>query len=100
MWKLPAHLADDFDIPARLNLDLDALVARIEFGLNFIDELGGRILNANRYTARNLGAGGSSDMPGERKAGAAGLKIPDGSFHSAPRHKMATDVRGTIVNLS
>ena len=93
-----AYLADHIDIPARFNLDFDALVAGVGFSLNLFEKLRDRILNADGYAARDVGSRASADMLCKRDSGAAGFEIPNRGFDASPRHVMAADVIGTIVD--
>ena len=99
MWgNLLAHLAHDIDVPAGLDLDFDALVAGVEFGLDLFDELRDGILNPDRHAAGDLGARASADVLRQRDSGAAGFEIPHGGFESATRHEVAADVGGAAVD--
>src|SRR5258708_14591474 len=85
------HSADHVDIPAGLDLHLDALVAGRELGLNLTQQLRRGVLDADRNTARNLAPSASADMLPERLAAEAGLEIPHGRFEPAARHVVAAD---------
>src|SRR5258708_27024605 len=43
-----AHFTYDIDIPARLDLDFDALIAGVELRFDFLQELRDAVLNADR----------------------------------------------------
>src|SRR6185369_12554924 len=53
--KALAHAPDNVEIPTRLNLDLNSLVAGIHFFLDLLDQLFGRVLNPDRYATGNFG---------------------------------------------
>ncbi len=71
-----ADLADDIDVPAGFDFDLDALVAGVEFGLDFIEKLRDGILNSDGDAAGDLGAGASADVLCERDVWRGGLLDP------------------------
>src|SRR5579872_7232517 len=96
--KCVAHLADHIDVPAGLDLDLDTLVAGVDFGLNLFEKLRDGILNADGDAAGDVGSRASADLLSERNTGAAGFEIPHSGFETAPSHVMAADVFGAPID--
>ena len=94
-----AHLADHVDIPAGLDLHLDALVAGGEFGLDLFEQLRDGILNADGDAAGDFAPRAAADLLPQRHAVAARFQVPDGDFESAARHVVAADVRGQRVDV-
>src|SRR6185369_1944629 len=92
-------LADDVDIPARLDLHLDALVAVVELVLDLVEQLLHGILNADGDAARDFATRAGPDLLPERDAGAPGIKIPDGGFKAAASHVVAANVGGQRVHV-
>jgi hypothetical protein len=90
-----ADFAHHFDVPARLDLHLDALVAGGEFGFDLLQKLRHRILNSDGDAAGNFATRSATDVPVERLAGHASFEIPHRDFQSAARHQVASDVRTT-----
>ena len=97
--KALAHLADHVDIPARLDLHLDALVAGGQFALDLLEQLLHRILNADGDAAGNLAARAAADLLPQRDAVEARFQVPDGDFQAAARHVVAADVRGQRIDV-
>src|SRR5450759_3984266 len=89
-----AHAADHIDVPAGLDLHLDALIARGQFDLDFFEQLLHRILYADGDAAGNLAARAAADLAPQRDAVHARFQVPDGGFQSAARHVVAPDVGG------
>src|ERR1035437_8062059 len=89
-----AHAADHIDVPAGLDLHLDALIARGEFHLDFLQQLLHGILNADGDAAGNLAARAAADLLPQRDTVLARFQVPDGGFQSAARHVVAADVGG------
>src|SRR6185503_17783132 len=80
--KFVAHLTNYVDVPAGLDLDLDALVAGVDFGLNLFEKLRDGILNADGDAAGDVGSRAPTDLLRERNTGAAGFEIPHGGFET------------------
>ena len=89
-----AHAADDVDVPAGLDLHLDALVAGGELGLDLLEELLDGVLDADGDAAGDFAARAGADGLPERLVARAGEEVPDGGFESAARHVVAADVGG------
>src|SRR5262249_11283209 len=77
-----AHLGYDVHVPARLDLHLDALIARGQLALDFFEELGDRVLYTDRDTAGDFFARASADLLPKRLASEARFEVPDGGFKS------------------
>src|SRR5215469_11059774 len=87
-----AHFLEDVEIPAGLDLQLDAPIAGIEFSLNFLQQLLGRILNANRDAAGDFLARTAQQLPQGQLAG-RGLRIPEGVFQRGLSHTVSAHPR-------
>ena len=91
--KALAHLAHHVDVPAGLDLHLDALIAGRQLGFDLLQKLRDRILNADRNAARDLAPRAAADVLVERLAEHARFQIPDRDFQAAARHQVAANVR-------
>ena len=89
MRTSPHHV----DVPAGLDLHLDALVAGRELGLDLLQKLRDRILDADRDAARDLTSRTAADVLVQRLSEHARFQIPHRHFQSATRHQVAADVR-------
>ena len=75
VWKSCAHLANDFDVPSRLNLDFDATVAGFHFRVDLLQQFVDRWLNSNRDTTVDALSRSSQQFP-KLNAFQLGLKVP------------------------
>ncbi len=83
-----AHALENLHIPARLALELDALIAGGQLALNDRKQLGNRGLNAKGDAAGNAFANAAEQL-GKRDAFALRFKIPDGVFKRGLGHGIA-----------
>src|ERR1700690_452386 len=93
------NLLQNIQVPSRLDLDLDSPVAGSQFGLDLLQELVWRVLDADRNTACNFLPRTSKQFP-ERLLFLSGLRIPNGIFESRFGHPMAAHFgkeRGTVA---
>ena len=84
-----AHALEDFHIPARLALELDALITGGQFPFDDVHQLWNRALNAQRDAAGN-GFAHAAEKLGERDAFALRLEVPNGIFKRSLGHLVAT----------
>src|SRR5947207_3170649 len=86
--KACAHLFDHFPVPARLDLDLDALVAGGQLALDLFEELGGRVLYADGDAASDLRLH-AAEVPPQGDAQTLRLQVPAGRLDGGLRHAVA-----------
>src|SRR6202012_1280076 len=89
------HLLEIF---AGLDLDLDALVAGIEFFFYGGGERVERIFNSNRNACGDFSARAAEKLP-ERNALLLSFGVPDGGFQRALGHIVAADEFEVVVNV-
>ena len=87
-----AHAPHHVHVPARLDFDLDALIAGGEFAADLFDQLLDRILNADRNPAGDLAPRAAADLAPQRHPVHAGGQVPGGRFEGPARHQVAADV--------
>ena len=97
--KALAHLAHHVDIPAGLDLHLDALVAGGQLALDLLEQLRHGILNADGDAAGNFAARAAADLLPQRHAFLPRFQVPNGRFQAAARHVVAADVRRERVDI-
>ena len=85
-----ADRAHRVDVPARLHLDLDALVAGGELALDFREEIVERVLDADRDARRDTVARAAEETA-QRLVALLGVQIPRGHLHRGLRHVVAAD---------
>ena len=91
LGKRVAHLADNVDIPARLDLHLDALVAVGQFVLDLVEEMRNGVLHADGDAAGNF----APRAPADVSARAAGLlSAPPGPRQRLPVRRAPCGDRG------
>ena len=88
---LRSNSFENIHIPARLDLDFDAPVARIQFYLDFFQKLLHRVLNSNRNTARDFASGPSQQLP-QRQPLLSCFGIPQRIFNRSLRHAMGANL--------
>src|SRR5437867_3653940 len=89
---------DDIVIPTRADLYLYAFIPGVELGLDLLQKLLDRVLNADRNAAFYLGAY-AADVPPERMGEFFGLKVPASSLNTRLGHTMAADLFHRVPNL-
>src|ERR1035437_3318238 len=89
-----AHAAAHVDVPAGLDLHLDALIAGGEFDFDFFEQLLHGILYADGDAAGNLAARAGADLLPQRDAVHTRFQVPDGVSQAAARHVVTADVFG------
>src|SRR5205085_10078208 len=82
---------------ARLDLDLDALIAGGQLALDFFCQRGGRLLQAYRDAADDLRQRAAEVLP-ERLVGHARFQVPDGRLDSGLRHVIAANARERVAD--
>ena len=88
--KLGANVRQDFHVPARLDLDLDALVAGGELALDLFEQFIHRVLDADRNAARDLVEGASHEF-GQRETLLLRFDVPQRVFERGFGHVVAAD---------
>jgi len=58
-----ANLGQHFQVPPRFHLDFDSLISGAELGLNFLQQLFVRVLNADGNAAGNLVERAAQQLP-------------------------------------
>src|SRR3989454_40814 len=96
--KLLAQPVDGLDVPARLDFDLDALVAGRKRPLHSLGQLLERVLDADGYAAGGRLARPTEHFP-QRQALASRLGIPHGRLDAALSHVVAADPRQQLPDL-
>src|SRR5215469_16462485 len=94
--------ADSFehvDISSSLYFDFDAAVSGGQFAGNFVQQLVDRVLDANRYAARDFATASAQKFP-ERLLLLPGFGIPHGVFQRRFCHAMSTNRRHEPKRLS
>ena len=97
--KTLSHPPHHIHVPARLDLDLDALVPRGQLALDLLQKLLDRVLNPNRDAAGNLAPRTAADLLPQRHPVEARLQVPHRRFQAPTRHVVAADVRRQRVHL-
>src|SRR5689334_6504066 len=77
-----ANLLKYFNIPAWFALDLDSAISGAKLSRNLLHQLLVRVLDADRYPARNLGLSSPQEFP-QRHGPMLGLGVPYCIFQSA-----------------
>ncbi len=90
--RLP-HRAHHFHVPARTDLDLDPLVARVHFGLDLLEQLLHRILNPDRHPARDLAVCSAADLLPQRLPVQPRRQVPARGLQAPARHAVPANVR-------
>ena len=83
-----AHRLQHLHVPARLALQLDALIARIHLALHLAQLLLHRGLNADRHAARDALLGTAQQLV-ERRLFDLRLQVPNGVLQRSLRHRIA-----------
>src|SRR5579871_143735 len=83
-----ADFLEDLNVPARFALDLDSAVARVQLGLDFLQQLLVRVLYANGNATRNFFLRSAQQLP-QRDVARLRFRIPQRIFHRALGHAMA-----------
>ena len=83
---------DGLDVPARLDLDLDALIARLALDGHSVEQLVERVLDADRDAGRDRPAPASKRLP-ERLAVLLRVEVPRRHLDDGLGHVVATDAR-------
>src|ERR1035438_7152530 len=87
-----ADLLQHFDVPARLHLDLNALVSGGQLGFNLLQQLRVRILDTDAHATDDLALRAAEQLP-QRSSLLLRLSIPDRVFHRRFGHAMFPDAR-------
>ena len=89
-----AHDVDGLDVPARLDLDLDATITRLAFDGDALEQLVERVLDPNRHARFDAARDpfrGAPEHLGKRTPLSAREQVPGGHFDRRFRHVVAAD---------
>src|SRR3954452_2776668 len=85
-------LADDLNVPARLDLHLDPLVSGLHLVRDLVQQMLNAVLDADRYPARDFPPRASTDSLPQRLLLQPCLQVPNGSFDAALGHIVPADL--------
>src|ERR1700691_2785957 len=94
-----SYLLQHIQIPSRLHFDLDSPISRRQLGFDLLQELFGRILNANRHSASNLAPRTTEQFP-KRLLLLPGLRIPHRIFQRRLGHAMPANPSKTRCTIT
>ena len=99
LWKAGTDLTDNVDVPTRLDLHFDALIACRKLGFDLGEKLIDRVLDPDGDAAGDFLSGSGSNCFPQRLFTQASLEVPNSRLDASARHVVSADMRGSRADL-